>query len=127
MLLPPVRLIPARAGKTCAAAFRWACRGAHPRACGENIKELVQTSIEPGSSPRVRGKRLGFFEAGDCARLIPARAGKTSERLPGLGACGAHPRACGENGQVFYGVAHIVGSSPRVRGKHPGVTQNMRF
>ena len=33
--------------------------------------------ITLGSSPRGRGKRVWLRQADDCARLIPARAGKT--------------------------------------------------
>ena len=48
---------------------------------------------------------------------IPARAGKTSwmasEKLRPV----AHPRACGENARNDAGAAHILGSSPRARGK----------
>ena len=133
----PQRLIPARAGKTRARAAAMAVVPAHPRACGENAKELVQTSVEPGSSPRVRGKLVLRARGGDCARLIPACAGKTvlaftsapswraHPRVCGenLGAhlyslhLGAHPRVCGENAGTHQGTGWARGSSPRVRGK----------
>ena len=50
------RLIPACAGKT---VRRSQCRGphgAHPRACGENLRVRVPSGALLGSSPRVRGK-----------------------------------------------------------------------
>ena len=53
------------------------------------------------------------------ARLIPARAAKTSWRRRRRPAPRAHPRACGENtgrDRTSRGEGH---SSPRVRGKHP--------
>ena len=49
-------LIPACAGKT---VRRSQCRGphgAHPRACGENLRVRVPSGALLGSSPRVRGK-----------------------------------------------------------------------
>ena len=70
-----------------------------------------------GSSPRVRGKRVGVGDAGAAVGLIPARAGKTA----GGGSRGsshpAHPRACGENFVAFGADVWSKGSSPRVRGK----------
>ena len=36
-----------------------------------------------------------------------------------MASCWAHPRACGENGKTFTVAVLVVGSSPRVRGKHP--------
>ena len=110
-------LIPACAGKTgtlgALSIFRWA----HPRVCGENLQGRVFRRVFGGSSPRVRGKRVGgpynFFVWG----LIPACAGKTHGNGRGSGGSAAHPRVCGENA-VSRGLCHIwVGSSPRVRGK----------
>ena len=73
-----------------------------------------------GSSPRVRGKRVGVGDAGAAVGLIPARAGKTA----GGGSRGsshpAHPRACGENYLHCGHRSGAGGSSPRVRGKPVG-------
>ena len=71
------RLIPACAGKTLYLKTRSQHSTAHPRVCGENPPCVVVTESNPGSSPRVRGKRLGtgFNTVPD--RLIPACAGKT--------------------------------------------------
>ena len=54
----PGRLIPARAGKTSRHQRADHHRGAHPRACGENVIAAGYRSAVEGSSPRVRGKRL---------------------------------------------------------------------
>ena len=110
---------------------------AHPRACGENYKNLTLVELEEGSSPRVRGKRPGVGDpapgGGSSPRvrgkpigstgqrsldgLIPACAGKTRCCVRGVGVPPAHPRACGENmGRMVYQLA-AAGSSPRVRGK----------
>ena len=93
---------------------------AHPRACGENAYALVAYRWRSGSSPRVRGKRLGCGFSLRGWRLIPARAGKTLAHRRRSTRTTAHPRACGEN--IIDGFHKVVldGSSPRVRGKqHP--------
>ena len=110
-------LIPARAGKTGRRASWSRCSGAHPRACGENLRAGPRRVGRGGSSPRVRGKlpvlRLQFPGAG----LIPARAGKTPWSNPARRCGGAHPRACGENVEAVRAYYNPGGSSPRVRGK----------
>ena len=136
---PPRGLIPARAGKTpCGSGARGRTR-AHPRACGENKRRDSAHVAAPGSSPRVRGKRLRLLagvrrrgssprvrgKLGECQRtlfrerLIPARAGKTPLAPSSAPAPRAHPRACGENADVPGVGAQDGGSSPRVRGKRP--------
>ena len=71
------RLIPARAGKTRAPLLRKAPIAAHPRAGGENTCHRYGPHLIRGSSPRGRGKRRGYVDAGVDLGLIPARAGKT--------------------------------------------------
>ena len=71
----------------------------------------------PGSSPRVRGKRVGGRVGAHPHRLIPARAGKTDAVHPALFVRRAHPRACGENRSRTASTRASSGSSPRVRGK----------
>ena len=70
-------LIPARAGKTCGGARSLFRRGAHPRACGENLWGSEVVVSPGGSSPRVRGKRPVLAPWVGPVWLIPARAGKT--------------------------------------------------
>ena len=112
------RLIPARAGKTPPTPLSPQPRRAHPRACGENRAADPTLTRTAGSSPRVRGKRILLPRRGPWARLIPARAGKTSPTRYGATSAAAHPRACGENEDPASRMAYIEGSSPRVRGKH---------
>ena len=52
-------------------------------------------------------------------RLIPAHAGKTVAAVSMIVAASAHPRACGENASSATDVSTPMGSSPRMRGKHP--------
>ena len=74
---PPLRLIPAHAGKTgpCRAGERPG--GAHPRSRGENAVRIASRAPVWGSSPLTRGK-LGFLiNEREADGLIPAHAGKT--------------------------------------------------
>ena len=77
----------------------------------------VLKMMDPGSSPRGRGKRdgrLGHYRPG---RLIPARAGKTAWQAGGRDGDRAHPRAGGENALPSIRLRASLGSSPRGRGK----------
>ena len=116
---PSRGLIPARAGKTPGSSRARSGRGAHPRACGENPLSSSSFARGSGSSPRVRGKRRPLPHRRRRGRLIPARAGKTSRPRRPPPSRPAHPRACGENSQHEAFMYPRLGSSPRVRGKHP--------
>ena len=73
--------------------------------------------LDPGSSPRVRGKPSCQIDCVQHHRLIPACAGKTRHGGWRGDRESAHPRVCGEN-EHFCLLGHLVGgSSPRVRGK----------
>ena len=90
-------LIPAHAGKTAQAGNQVHNRGAHPRACGENVVPRALAGVTAGSSPRMRGKlvRTPGLRVGE--GLIPAHAGKTRTDGRRWLHLRAHPRACGEN------------------------------
>ena len=91
---------------------------AHPRVCGENWIYPTHTTAYAGSSPRVRGKRMGNKRTNESGRLIPACAGKTSNPVADSIISRAHPRVCGENYSAEEIIETLEGSSPRVRGKH---------
>ena len=110
-------LIPACAGKTCALRPSRGRARAHPRVCGENRPRQRRQIVVAGSSPRVRGKRLGGDVERLPVRLIPACAGKTVAARCGRPPLPAHPRVCGENAHGDRVVGRARGSSPRVRGK----------
>ena len=111
------RLIPAHAGKTVSFDFLPFPARAHPRSRGENSVEEHIGISEEGSSPLTRGK-LGSGRQGRQNRgLIPAHAGKTSQR-PSPRALGrAHPRSRGENVTEALDLTGERGSSPLTRGK----------
>ena len=110
-------LIPARAGKTARPSTASSGSSAHPRAGGENNDVGAALAAWFGSSPRGRGKRRGKVRLPVCARLIPARAGKTAPNGIKNFADGAHPRAGGENTRADTRSPGAAGSSPRGRGK----------
>ncbi len=79
------RIIPAHAGQTSMVVSASVLSSDHPRACGANQQGGYPRWYPPGSSPRMRGKRV----RGPCGsyrlRIIPAHAGQTprGSRLPG--------------------------------------------
>ena len=111
------RIIPARAGQTQTRRTPCPARSDHPRACGANFEKTRLRMINPGSSPRVRGKLVAVDQADDRVRIIPARAGQTNRVRTYNRHTADHPRACGAN--ALAGDPHNWkdGSSPRVRGK----------
>ena len=113
----PPRIIPARAGQTSRAPTPKTRTTDHPRACGANFEKTRLRMINPGSSPRVRGKLVAVDQADDRVRIIPARAGQTNRVRTYNRHTADHPRACGAN--ALAGDPHNWkdGSSPRVRGK----------
>ncbi len=91
------RIIPAHAGQTTQARRRTLSLSDHPRACGANLQPGREGEADAGSSPRMRGKPVGFTRMSAADRIIPAHAGQTGPRLH-RGACRPdHPRACGAN------------------------------
>ena len=115
------RLIPAHAGKTRYRRGGSYCGQAHPRACGENGLNTRFWGCLTGSSPRMRGKRAGAWDAAKNVGLIPAHAGKTHGRRIHQANRQAHPRACGENAELLEKLHVVEGSSPRMRGKRRGL------
>ena len=113
----PARITPACAGKT-KLGFYWKIYGEdHPRVCGENDKAARIMPVQPGSPPRVRGKRFSNLRLEAKDRITPACAGKTT--LASSISCFTqdHPRVCGENGFSMTLAILKRGSPPRVRGK----------
>ena len=75
-----VRIIPARAGQTLVLLSAMIVSPDHPRACGANWPGVRFSRSPPGSSPRVRGKQQPGQAHRPQDRIIPARAGQTTER-----------------------------------------------
>ena len=51
-------------------------------------------------------------------RITPADAGKTHRLIPKYQHNQDHPRGCGENVSWVFGCRFVLGSPPRMRGKH---------
>ena len=83
-----------------------------------------------GSSPRVRGLRLGGKEVSITTGIIPARAGFTTSTPWGVTVVRDHPRACGVYAHFRENARVHSGSSPRVRGllvRHGVARNNFRI
>ena len=94
--------------------------GAHPRSRGENQGYYQAVTVDEGSSPLTRGKRVARPQHPTRRGLIPAHAGKT---CPGSGRerdQQAHPRSRGENSVPSPRAWSGSGSSPLTRGKRNG-------
>ena len=70
-----------------------------------------------GSSPLTRGKRTLLRRRLVWPRLIPAHAGKTTDRIKSIRPESAHPRSRGENVVAAIAALVAIGSSPLTRGK----------
>ena len=112
-----IRIIPARAGPTCAQQRHVVEESDHPRSCGANYQKTdVQTRYH-GSSPLVRGQLTGEPERLLLPRIIPARAGPTRRPMASGRQSPDHPRSCGANRISRHAISCYSGSSPLVRGQ----------
>ena len=111
------RIIPARAGPTCA-SLGTCQRGAdHPRSCGANAGVIPIAAAKSGSSPLVRGQHQRKHDVHFIVRIIPARAGPTMPESEANARREDHPRSCGANERCFCCHDGTSGSSPLVRGQ----------
>ena len=86
--------------------------------CGENAADAAGESVSGGSPPRVRGKHPSPVLCLGHRRITPACAGKTHRLRQRRAEIQDHPRVCGENCEISRTVNSLLGSPPRVRGKH---------
>ena len=98
------RNIPTRVGKTWPRAVSKSALTEHPHACGENSSRLAAVEPEPGTSPRVWGKRCGRHDRLQGSRNIPTRVGKTALQDNVPSAKTEHPHACGENSSICLNI-----------------------
>ena len=113
------RFIPACAGNAAGPRWWWRYSAVHPRVCGERINRTAAGVSRSGSSPRVRGTRLGSGYRDGAVRFIPACAGNATGKAHTLAAEAVHPRVCGERQSGHFWWRPGGGSSPRVRGTPP--------
>ena len=71
------RITPAHAGKTFGITKITGLESDHPRACGENASNAINSAVGFGSPPRMRGKPSHLLFSSRSRRITPAHAGKT--------------------------------------------------
>ncbi len=124
------RFIPACAGNAPPALRGCGSVSVHPRVCGERAPDGKLSSLQYGSSPRVRGTLVLQIHPASRYRFIPACAGNAAMLMKMLTSGAVHPRVCGER-QVARETTFLnTGSSPRVRGTQCSLTPpgpNARF
>ena len=89
--------------------------------CGEKISGTMQTTMQKGSPPHVRGKDAARKEKGLLRGITPACAGKSSMLSGAITSLLDHPRMCGEKPRISESLPPVRGSPPHVRGKENGV------
>ena len=109
-------IIPACAGFTCARPGGPRTPRDHPRMRGVYSATRVLSAQVAGSSPHARGLRRGSIRASRGRRIIPARAGFTSQGPLQRLLEGDHPRTRGVYLKPGKGRHHRRGSSPHARG-----------
>ena len=117
-LLGVTRITPADAGKTGVRDGLRTGRQDHPRGCGENDSVASGKRHAMGSPPRMRGKLRFLFSQFAQFRITPADAGKTQFLMLAPRRDQDHPRGCGENDTDGDITMDMLGSPPRMRGKH---------
>ena len=84
--------------------------------CGEHLRSCCNSTLEPGSSPHVRGAHTSPRNRRQAYGIIPACAGSTRFNRFKTEANGDHPRMCGEHVPQDQWQQLVSGSSPHVRG-----------
>ena len=115
-LLDQTRIIPARAGFTVIVFLIICSWWDHPRSRGVYYMALRATGMGEGSSPLARGLLHGLSREGRRTRIIPARAGFTSEYSGGSNLWRDHPRSRGVYLLPLHRGRRGNGSSPLARG-----------
>ena len=109
--------IPACAGKAALSSVRTRTATVHPRVRGEGDEGLELPSLQGGSSPRARGRRVHPTHPHHPTRFIPACAGKANSRRSDIYVGAVHPRVRGEGRRLIRASTASSGSSPRARGR----------
>ena len=110
------RIIPARAGFTGVWSDDSVGVGDHPRSRGVYYKSLHKRFSRTGSSPLARGLPRPEMATAQQFRIIPARAGFTTNGHHLRGGARDHPRSRGVYMLAWLRVVPLNGSSPLARG-----------
>ena len=111
-------IIPARAGFTVDGWALTLCLWDHPRSRGVYGAPGWGAAAKTGSSPLARGLRGNVEICHDRFRIIPARAGFTTNRLIKGWIVRDHPRSRGVYSHKIVFSENDLGSSPLARGLH---------
>ena len=117
-MILPARIIPARAGFTPMRKFSVLDFRDHPRSRGVYHRKSMGRRAKTGSSPLARGLLRVYRKSSPGTRIIPARAGFTTNSFPHGSISQDHPRSRGV--YWFRAKRGLVsrGSSPLARGLH---------
>ena len=96
----------------------------HPRVCGEKPFPQLESTVPPGSPPRMRGKVPSISRPAPASGITPACAGKSCPPQAPTFTRQDHPRVCGEKPIFPSGAASTVGSPPRVWGKEENLAED---
>ena len=113
-------ITPACAGKSRTGRFWPGIPWDHPRVCGEKPFSQLDSTVPPGSPPRVRGKGGSPHRERKATGITPACAGKSCPPQAPTFTRQDHPRLCGEKSGQGAKKKQQVGSPPRMRGKGTG-------
>ena len=109
-------IIPACAGNTSTTRERRCRPRDHPRVCGEHSLAAYTITLNPGSSPRVRGTPERRRRRKRRHGIIPACAGNTLYNAGASIISGDHPRVCGEHGVLIQRLIGLYGIIPACAG-----------
>src|SRR3989304_487570 len=110
------RFIPTHVGNTQTKSSARRLLTVHPHACGEHIIFVPVLNFVHGSSPRMWGTRIQYWEPEEIDRFIPTHVGNTLRLPPVSHSRSVHPHACGEHA-IFKNHRRLNrGSSPRMWG-----------
>ncbi len=109
--------IPAYAGRTSSWVIPSLAIWKHPRIRGENSSGGYQRRMHMETSPHTRGELVAQRILHDCARNIPAYAGRTWKRCSDRRRSWKHPRIRGENQVTFLSPSRLPETSPHTRGE----------
>ena len=112
------RYTPTRVGKTLCRDVCFSEHSVHPHACGENLTNRKTSLWLLGTPPRVWGKPVSPVNLYISLRYTPTRVGKTKTDMPDSELFSVHPHACGENVMAPLFFLALLGTPPRVWGKH---------
>ena len=114
---PGCRFTPTCVGKAARTARRRCRHPVHPHVCGEGTFRWHASPGNPGSPPRVWGRRGEGASDVRLPRFTPTCVGKACSPSCCWRSCPVHPHVCGEGPTRLTTAAALAGSPPRVWGR----------